>query len=154
MLRNGSKSFFTLAFFLLDDCLLLGFIGGFEGDNEVIGWVALALFDKGVKVNASKYYLYSLFNIYLRLFDPTLVCSGIASFYFLKPVLLCATYAVNPSSLTLIFSMDLTMLLLLWPLLLCDEKSILICWAFFFFWWEWKESKSARWLLKGVIGGS
>jgi hypothetical protein len=54
----------------------------------------------------------------------------------------------------LIFSMDLTMLLLLWPLLLCDEKSILICCAFFFFWWEWKESKSARWLLKGVIGGS
>ena len=96
--------------------------------------MALALFDKGVKVNASKYYLYSLFNIYLRLFDPKLVCSGIASFYFLKPVLLCATYAVKPSSLTLIFSMDLTMLLLLWPLLLFEEKSFRIYCAFFFFW--------------------
>jgi len=50
--------------------------------------VALALLDKGVKVNASKYYLYSLFNIYFMLFDSTFVCSGIASFYFLNPVLL------------------------------------------------------------------
>jgi hypothetical protein len=82
--------------------------------------VAFALLDKGVKVNASKYYLYSLFNIYLMLFDSTLVCSGIASFYILKPVLLCSTYAASPSSLTLIISMDLTMLLCESPLLLCD----------------------------------
>jgi hypothetical protein len=116
--------------------VLLGFLGGLEGDIEGIDDVALALLDKGVKVNASKYYLYSLFNIYLMLFDSTLDCPyGIASFYFLKPVLLCSTYPAKPSSLTLIFSMDLTMWLLckIPPLLLYDAKSLRIYCAFFFF---------------------
>ena len=72
ILRNGTKSFFTLSFFLLGDCVWFGFLGGFEGDRVGIYCVALVLFVNGVKVNASKYYLYSLFNIYLMLFDSML----------------------------------------------------------------------------------